>query len=218
MNILIADDHIPMVASLKTILSFAFEEVQNVVFIEAFNCEDAILKTNEFLLENKTFDLAVLDYIMPPFVEKQIANGGDLCNYIKNKMSDCKTLINTGVVEDLTLFEIDQKAKPDALTLKSDLSTEQYIKVCQNLMKGEKFRSYYVQEKIQQIWEKQIFTQEKNRQIVKLLSEGYKINEIAEKLSLSPIAIQKRIVKIKLALKITDNTSILREVKRLGYI
>ena len=85
-------------------------------------------------------------------------------------------------------------------------------------MKGEKFRSYYVQEKIQQIWEKQIFTQEINRQIVKLLSAGYKINEIAETLSLSPIAIQKRIVKIKLGLDITDNTSILREVKRLGYI
>ena len=85
-------------------------------------------------------------------------------------------------------------------------------------MKGEKFRSYYVQEKIQQIWEQQTFTQEINRQIVKLLTEGYKINEIAKTLSLSPIAIQKRIVKIKLALKITDNTSVLREVKRLGYI
>ena len=218
MNILIADDHFAMVASLKTIISFAFEEVENLVFIEAFNCEEAILKTHEFLLENKTFNLAVLDYIMPPFVEKQIANGGDLCSYIKKVMPSCKTLINTGVVEDFTLFEIDQIAKPDALTLKSDISTEEYINVCKKIMKGEKFRSYYVQEKIQQIWEQQTFAQEINRQIVKLLTEGYKINEIAETLSLSPIAIQKRIVKIKLALKITDNTSVLREVKRLGYI
>ena len=45
-------------------------------------------------------------------------------------MPSCKTLINTGVFEDFTLFEIDQKAKPDALTLKSDISTEEYINVC----------------------------------------------------------------------------------------
>ena len=51
MNILIADDHFAMVASLKTIISFAFEEIEHVVFIEALNCEEAILKTNaDYLL------------------------------------------------------------------------------------------------------------------------------------------------------------------------
>ena len=47
----------------------------------------------------------------------------------------------------------------------------------------------------------------------------HKIKEIANALSLSEVAIQKRIVKIKETLQIKDsNTSILREAKRRGYV
>lgn len=68
------------------------------------------------------------------------------------------------------------------------------------------------------MWTEDIFTQETNRKIVELISKGYKIKEIAVELSLSEAAIQKRIAKIKKALNITDDTSILREVKRRGYL
>ena len=75
-----------------------------------------------------------------------------------------------------------------------------------------------VLQKTHKMWEEEIFTKETNRKIVELISNGYKIKEIAEELSLSEVAIQKRIAKIKKGLNITDDTSILREVKRRGYL
>ena len=116
-------------------------------------------------------------------------------------------------------MKLIKKIKPDALTLKSDLSVEDYIKVIQEIVQDKKFKSIYVTEKINEIWKHQTFAQEQNRKIVELLALGYKIKEIANALSLSEVAIQKRIVKIKETLEIKDsNTSILREAKRRGYV
>ena len=219
MNILIVDDHTGYIESLKSIVSYAFEDVKNLEITKSLNCENAIQTIKHRVAINKTFDLAIIDYIMPPYNEEGINIGGDLCTYLKKVMPSCKTLINTGILEDFTLFEIDQKIKPDVLTLKSDLSVEDYIKVIQEVVQGKKFKSPYVTERINEIWKHKTFTQEQNRKIVELLALGYKIKEIANALSLSEVAIQKRIVKIKETLEIKDcNTSILREAKRRGYV
>ena len=219
MNILIVDDHSGYLESLKTIVNYAFEDAKNLEITKSLSCENAIQTLKHHVAINKTFDLAIIDYIMPPYNEEGINNGGDLCTYLKKVMPSCKTLINTGILEDFTLFEIDQKIKPDVLTLKSDLSVEDYIKVIQEVVQGKKFKSFYVSEKINEIWKHQTFAQEQNRKTVELLALGYKIKEIANALSLSEVAIQKRIAKIKETLEIKDsNISILREAKRRGYV
>ena len=55
---------------------------------------------------------------MPSYTEEEINNGGDLCTYLKKVMPSCKTIINTGILEDFTLFEIDQKNKTRCLNFK----------------------------------------------------------------------------------------------------
>lgn len=172
MNILIVDDHTGYIESLKSIVSYAFEDVKNLEITKSLNCENAVQIIKHHVAINKTFDLAIIDYIMPPYNEEEINNGGDLCTYLKKVMPTCKTVINTGILEDFTLFEIDQKVKPDALTLKSDLSVEDYIKVMQEVMQGKKFKSLHVTEKINEIWKHQTFAQEQNRKIVEFISLG----------------------------------------------
>lgn len=218
MTILIADDHKNMLNSIKLISEFAFECEQEITFVECTNCQDAIEKTDYFLSKKRSFDLAILDYMMPPYFEKNILNGGEICLYLQKVMPSCKTLINTGLLEDFVLFEIDQKIKPDALILKSDLDADQFIEVIRDLISGKKFRSQYVLDKVSKLWESEIFINEQNRLIVLLISKGFKIKEIAQELALSETAINKRILKIKKTLDITDDTSILKEAKKRGYI
>lgn len=218
MNILLADDHQNMMDSLKGILPFAFENHKEITFTESLNCESAVLEIKKKAEENASFDLAIIDYSMPASVENEIYNGGDICLFLSNLMPNCKTLIFTAHLEDFILFEIDQKVKPDGIALKSDVQGEDIISIVNKLINGETFRSSYVLEKTNKVWLEEIFTQETNRKIVMLMGEGYRIKEIAMELHLSEVAIQKRVSKIKKALNISDDTTILREVKKRGYV
>lgn len=218
MTVFIADDHKNMINSLKIITEFAFEKTVDLTFIESYNCEAAYHKIRESVQAKSKINLAILDFMMPPFYEKNIKNGGDICLLLKKEMPDCKVVINTGLLEDFVLFEIDQKVKPDALILKSDLGADDYINVLKQVIEGKKYRSEYVIEKVAKIWETEIFANEQNRSIVVLMANGYKIKEIADQIALSETAVNKRILKIKKTLNITEDTSILREVKRRGYI
>ncbi len=218
MNILLADDHQNMMDSLKGIIPFAFENNKKINFTESQNCESAVLEIKKMTEENASFDLAIIDYSMPADPENQIYNGGDICLFLQEKMPSCKTLIFTAHLEDFVLFEIDQNVKPDAIAIKSDVQGEDIITIVNQLVKGETYRSPYVLEKTKKMWLEEIFTHEINRKIVTLMSEGYRIKEIAAELHLSEVAIQKRVSKIKKALNITDDTTILREIKKRGYV
>lgn len=218
MRILIADDHQNMIDSLKTLLPFAFEGEKNVHIVESLNCTDAVLTIKKHAEANEPFDLAILDYSMPGNPEFEIFNGGDLCLFLREKMPLCKSFFFTAHLEDFTVIDLDQRVKPYAIVIKSDVSGSELMNAIKEVVKGNKYKSTSVLQKTHKMWEEEIFTKETNRKIVELISNGYKIKEIAEELSLSEVAIQKRIAKIKKGLNITDDTSILREVKRRGYL
>lgn len=218
MRILIADDHQNMIDSLKTLLPFAFEGEKNVHIVESLNCTDAVLTIKKHAEADEPFDLAILDYSMPSNPEYEIFNGGDLCLFLRKKMPLCKSFFFTAHLEDFTVIDLDQRVKPDAIVIKSDVSGSELMNAIKEVVKGNKYKSTSVLQKTHKMWEEEIFTKETNRKIVALISNGYKIKEIAEELLLSEVAIQKRIAKIKKGLNITDDTSILREVKRRGYL
>lgn len=218
MRILITDDHQNMIDSLKTILTYAFEGEKNVHILESLNCTDAIFKIKKHAEANEPFDLAILDYTMPGDEEQAIFNGGDLCLFLREKMPFCKSFFFTAHIEDFVVINLYQKIKPDAIVIKSDVHGNELIKAFKEVIEGNKYNSSSVLEITSKMWEEEIFTKETNRKIVELISNGYKIKEIANELSLSEVAIQKRIAKIKKGLNITDDTSILREAKRRGYV
>ena len=218
MRVLITDDHQNMIDSLKTIITYAFEDEKNVHIVESLNCSEAILAIKKQAEANEPFDLAILDYSMPGNPEYEIFNGGDLCLFLREKMPTCKSFFFTAHLEDFTVMDLDQRVKPDAIVIKSDVSGSELMNAIKEVVKGNKYKSTTVLQKTHKMWEEEIFAKETNRKIVELINNGYKIKEIANELSLSEVAIQKRIAKIKKGLNITDDTSILREVKRRGYV
>ena len=201
----------------KMILSFS-SVGDDVNFIEANSCEEAYLKINNVKEINTNIDLAIIDYSMPIYRQENIFNGADVCNYLKKIFSNCKIIILTSSIENITLFDIVQNVSPDGIATKIDVSGDVFLEIIETVLSGKKFRSSYVVEQLEEIWENEVFINEKNRLILQYLSLGYKINEIASKLSVSEITIKKRISKIRQSFNLKEDENILKEAKSRGYI
>ncbi len=218
MNILIADDHKLTIEAYKAILPFSLQLGDNINFIEANSCEEGYLKINECIENNVKIDLAILDYSMPIFSEKNILNGADICIYLQNKMPNCINMILTAIIENIILFEIILNVKPNGIVTKSDIDGVKLLEIIDILFSGKKYRSDFVAKQIEEIWENKAFVNELNRKILQFLAKGYKQKEIAQELDVSEITIKKRISKIRESFELKEDGNILKEAKSRGYI
>ena len=218
MNIFIADDHPLIVDGYKMILSFSDLIKDNVNFIEAHSCEQAFFKIKDAEVNHNEFDLAILDYSMPAYLEQNIFNGVDVCALLQKAMPSCKIIILTGIIESLPLFEMVQKHRPNAVATKCEISGDILLHIIEVVVGGGQYRSSFVTEQIEEVWATNTFANEQNRIILYNLSNGLKVKEIAEELSVSEISIKKRVCKIRKSLNISQDCSILKEAKIRGYI
>ena len=218
MNVLIADDHQLTIDAYKTILSFSLQLGDNINFIEANSCEEAYLKINQCLDNNLRIDLAILDYSMPIYSEKNILNGADVCIYLQKQMPNCINMILTSIMENIILFEIILNVKPHGIVTKSDIDGNKFLEIIEILLSGKKYRSDFVSMLIEEIWENKAFVNELNRKILQYLAKGYKLKEIAQELDVSEITIKKRISKIRESLNLNEDDNILKEAKSRGYL
>ena len=218
MNILIADDHQLTIDAYKTILPFSLQLGDNINFIEANSCEEAYLKINQCIENNVKIDLAILDYSMPVYSEKNILNGADVCIYLQKQMPSCINMILTSIMENIILFEIILNVKPHGIVTKSDIDGNKFLEIIEIVLSGKKYRSDFVSMQIEEIWENKAFVNELNRKILQYLSKGYKLKEIAQELDVSEITIKKRISKIRESLNLNEDDNILKEAKFRGYL
>ena len=202
----------------KMILSFSDVLGDNVNYIEANSCEEAYLKINSTKEINTYIDLAIIDYSMPIYRQENILNGADVCKYSKSNVPNSKTIILTSIIENVILFDIVQNVSPDGIATKMDVSGDVFLEIIENVLSGNKYRSFFVVEQLEEIWENEVFINEKNRLILQYLSLGYKINEVASELSVSEITIKKRISKIRQSFNLKEDENILKEAKSRGYI
>ncbi|WP_396160687.1 DNA-binding response regulator [Flavobacterium sp.] len=217
MNILIADDHQLIIEAYKSFFS-STKFNSKINLIEANSCEEAYDKIILSLKNNQQIDLAILDYSMPVFLEKNILNGADICIFLQNQLPSCKILIVTGIMESITFFEIAQNIKPHGIASKSDINADNFFLILENILKGKKFQSNYVKKCVEDIWDNQTLIKEKNRVILRYLSKGSKLKEIANDLAVSEISIKKRVSKIRQSLNLNEDENLLKEAKSRGYI
>ena len=218
MNVLIADDHQLTIDAYKTILSFSLQLGDNINFIEANSCEEAYLKINQCLDNNLRIDLAILDYSMPIYSEKNILNGADVCIYLQKQMPSCINMILTSIMGNIILFEIILNVKPHGIVTKSDIDGNKFLEIIEILLSGKKYRSGFVSMQIEEIWENKAFVNELNRKILQYLAKGFKLKEIAQELDVSEITIKKHISKIRESLNLNEDDNILKEAKSRGYL
>lgn len=217
LNILMIDDHPPIIEGYKAILSFN-KSGYKINTLVAHNCESAyaiLTNTNNPV----TFDIVFIDVTLPPFQEKEIHSGEDLVPLVKKQFPNSKVVILTSHTESFVLYRLINVCKPNGIIVKND-TAEEFLAGFETIMKGEDYFSETVRKQNMEIKNKTNFLDNYNRQIITLLSQGVKTKNLGDHLHLSSSAIDKRKANIKEFFNIDKGTDedILREARKQGFI
>lgn len=216
LQVLMVDDHPPIIEGYKSILSFnTFGYQLNTT--AAHSCEGAY---NIIVDVKNPFDVVFLDLTLPPYPEKKIASGEDLVPIVKRYQPNAKIIILTSHSESIVLFKIMKEHHLDGVLVKSDFQSKELLTAFDTVVKGGSYFSETIT-KHQKSWdEKSKVMDSYNRQILLLLSQGVKTKNLPNMLHLSKSAIDKRKAIIKQIFGIDKGTDedILREARRQGLI
>jgi two-component system, NarL family, response regulator NreC len=217
-NLLIIDDHLPIIEGYKSILSFN----KSGFSIETTAATSLELAYSIITKEPKTtfFDAIFIDLTLPEFPEKGLYTGEDLIPIAKMNFPNAKIAILTSHTESMILYRILTEGQPNAILVKSDFTSEEFLVAFDTIMSGENYYSKTVLLHKKQLGEKKKIFDSYNRQIIQLLSQGVKTKNIQDQLHLSKSAIDKRKVIIKDLLGIDkgNDEDLIREARKQGLI
>lgn len=217
-KILFADDHPSQILGYKTILAYNNRNLE-IEATECYNCKDVFL-----ILNNKDhrpdFDLVFLDRSMPSYEEEGIFSGEDLAVLLKKDFPDIKTVILTSHAESFLIYDIVKKVNPAGLLIKSDFSGEELLRAFDVILDDEIYHSETVKKAIKELLSREDYLDSINRQIITLISQGFKTKTIAGEINLTESAVEKRKAKIKdyFCIDKGNDEDIIREAKKLGFI
>ena len=215
MNILLVDDHPMTVEGFMNALLQVNLSKEKANFTKVHNCKDgydAIINTT------KSFDLAILDQGLPSYAEQFIESGSDLALLIREHQPDCKIIMVTAHTEVILIYDILQKVNPNGLIIKNDIRPDNLQFIVTEVLQGNQYHSSMVRSCIQEMRKKELLFDDYNRQILSYLSKGFKVKELDGVMCLGDSAIQKRVIQMKNAFNVTDNTGLLKEAMKQGFI
>lgn len=208
MNVLIVDDHLMTIKGYGTLLE---ETVPEGIFLNALSCQEAYLH----IKATPKLELAIIDYQLPAFEAKKLYSGIDVALKVKKHHPNCFICILTAYDEATTIYDIYSRLQPNALIIKSDFKNFKFIK---NISSSKTYLSRKVQEAIKAINSSQIFFEDKNREILVYLKEGFRISEIASAVGLSQSAVGKRITKMREYFGATDRNDLIKKATEENII
>ena len=216
LQVLMVDDHPPIIEGYKSILSFnSFGYVLNTT--AAHNCESAYYAIVE---AKEPFDVVFLDLTLPSYFDKKLNSGEDLVPVVKKHHPNAKIIILTSHSESIVLYKIMSENNLNGVLVKSDFQSEELLDAFDIVIRGGNYYSHTVS-KHQKVWEEKSKVMDNyNRQILTLLSEGVKTKNLPDLLHLSKSAIDKRKAIIKQIFGIDKGTDedILKEARKQGLI
>jgi DNA-binding NarL/FixJ family response regulator len=215
-QVLMVDDHPPIIEGYKSILSFN-PHGYKLNTVAAYSCEAAY---NAIVDAKQQFGVVFLDLTLPPHPEKKLNSGEDLIPIVKKYHPDSKIIVLTSHSESIVLFKLLSEHNPHGLLVKSDFQSPELVAAFDTVIRGENFYSQTVVQH-QKTWdEKDKVMDNYNRQILLLLSQGVKTKSLPNLLHLSKSAIDKRKAIIKQIFGIDKGTDedILREARKQGLI
>jgi len=211
-RIVITDDHAIVRDGLKALLSSVTEFL---IVGEAEDGQTAIRKAQELKP-----DLMLLDLSMPRM------NGMDAIKEIKNQSPETKVLILT--VQKMEKYvHACLKAGADGYVLK-DATYEDLISAIHNVLMGRRYLSPDISEKViegylegrqstetESAWDT---LSNREREILKLIAEGYKNKEIADYLCLSPHTVEKHRDNLMKKLDLHNTATLTSYAVRMGIV
>lgn len=220
MNIFLVDDHPMIIDGYCNALSsyFTFHGNKKTI-IKASNCQEAYEAIVNAISSNELFGIAIIDKSLPGFEEKSIFSGNDVAMLIRKTMPHCKIIMVTAHTEIIIVYEIVKKIRPEGFFIKNDVTPDKLRQAISEIIyEGKQYQSEMVKRCINEIWKKELMAEDYNQEILMYLSKGYKSKDLAQFINLSNSSIHKRVIRMKKAFDLTDDSSLLREAIRLGYI
>ena len=219
MNILLVDDHPMTVQGYENALMKDGLQKDHLNFIKAYSCEEAYRAImNAGSASPSYYDLAIIDRGLPRYEEQSLLSGSDLALFVRKVMPDCKIIIITAHTEIIVIYEISKKIRPEGLIIKNDITPHNIAEIVIDVLRGNKYHSPLVRNCIQDIWKKEIMIEDHNRQILMYLSKGFKIKDLEQIINISASTIQKRIIKMKNVFEVTDDSNLVKEAIKQGFI
>ncbi|CAM3673087.1 response regulator receiver protein [Flavobacterium saliperosum S13] len=217
-KILFVDDHPSQILGYKTILTYNNRNL-DIEATECYNCKDAFSIITD-TVNPPNFDLVFLDRSMPAYEEGDIFSGEDLAVLLKKNYPDTKIVILTSHAESFIIYDIVKKVNPTGLLIKSDFSGEELLSAFDRILDGATYHSETVRKAIKELLSREDYLDSINRQIIMLISQGFKTKTIAGEINLTESAVEKRKAKIKdyFCIDKGNDEDIIREAKKLGFI
>lgn len=218
MNILLVDDHPMTVEGFINVLVNSHFLKNKPMFTKKHSCEGAYIAITKAIQTKQLFDLAIIDQGLPSYQEQSIASGSDLALLIREHMPDCKIIMITAHSEVIVIYDIVKKISPNGLINKNDVSPDNLLLIVSEVMRGNLYHSDTIKNCINEIWKKELMFDDFNRQILSYLSKGFKVKELEDVVHLSTSAIQKRVIRMKNAFEVTDDSGLVKEAIKQGFI
>ncbi|MGX7667365.1 response regulator [Flavobacterium pedocola] len=217
-KILFVDDHRTQILGYKTILTYNDQNLE-IDSTECYNCKEAF----ELIMERRNdtfFDLVFLDRSLPPYEEEGIHSGEDLALLIRKYFPETKIVILTSHAESFIIYDIIKKISPEGMLIKSDFSGEELLEAFDAVLRDEIHYSETVHRSVKELLTREDYLDSINRQIIRLISQGFKTKTIAGEVNLTESAVEKRKARIKdyLCIEKGNDEDIIREAKKLGFI
>ena len=192
-NILIVDDHPFIAQGLADLLKNLPIQTQRIVCTSLEDAYHMIFESRP----QKIFDIIILDWSMPAYLEKNICNGEDLAIQIRKTLPETKIIMMSGVWDQMLLKKVINNIKPEGIFEKLDLKLENFCGYVQQVLEGNTFKSPMIIEYLKTMHLNDMDFDDHDRTILTLLSMGYQTKDLELKVHLSLSTIKKRKQKMK---------------------
>lgn len=205
---------------IQTLENLSITDIQHVKY-----CDDAMLKIKKSLAENEPFDLLISDLsFKQDHRESKLVNGEELIAAVKKIQPTIKTIVFSIENKSFKINSLFNNLEIDAYVIKGRNSIKELEKAIQSIYNGNS-RILLPETNINTITEKSIIEIEAyDISLLKLLSKGLIINEIASEFKKSGIlpngnsSIEKRLNKLKTYFKANNNVHLIALAKDMGLI
>ncbi len=214
MNIFILDDHPMTVDGYKNVICNLYETNS---FTVAYDCKTAYTEIMN-LKGRKHFDIAIIDKGIPEYPERKMYSGVDIALLLRDVNPQCKIVMITAHTEFLIIYDIYKKIRPEGFISKGELTPNNLQDIISVVQNSENYLSPFVKDCIKEIWKKDLMVDDYNRQILFYMSKGYKLKELEEVVFLATSTIQRRVINMKQAFDVPDDSSLIKTVISQGFI
>ena len=214
MNFVLIDDHPFILEGYGNVIKQNYPQSK---IVKLASCKEVFdyFETNS---QSKLTDIALIDFNIPAYEDKKIKNGIDAANMVRKIIPYCKIIMLTAHTEKIFILDIIKNVKPDGFFTKGELTPENLKNLIENVLNHEKFYSDFIQETFNESLDDKSLIDDYNRQILYLLSKGYKIIELDKIIPISCSVIQKRIAKMKQVMNVQDDKGLIKAAIQQGYL